>query len=571
VKNALGEPVPPHAGTVEFTYRYDDLHRLTYAHGEAKSRPKTLDTFTSTFQYSDIHNMLSNVQVHHVLHGDGGGGEYPPHTNHDFAYQYNGAGPHQATRIGDTWLTYNENGNTLRECRDPADSTCTQRPSHLRRYLWTEENRLDAVIDGGGLNITKFFYDADGQRIAKLGRGGESITIGQFWAIKGHRAATKHIFAGNARIASKLLPPPGWDDTPPPSIEPVSVTTVLENGCAPSNYQPQKCTILPGGDPVLNDYYAYAKVRPETYYYHADHLGSTSWVTDQSARVHEHVEYFPYGEVWRDPRSDVGASPVKGQRFLFTGKELDEETKLYYFGARYWDPFVARWSSGDPNIRFNEFVPVALNAYQYGRWSPLLFVDPSGRQEEGVTQADMDYYYSQHRLADTVTKETFAKLKPVAEGLVQLHPAIAANVVLSGQQATGGKASTTQRVLAAIGLIPVAAIAKFAKGTLVEHAAEILGRAHIRDDEVIKILAGHFPNVGRQALKSEFFAGTDFLQLIETAVKADTKVMRESGGRLVLEHAFETMIGIDKSGQATNKIRVVLEPNGQIVTAFPFL
>ncbi|HSN11179.1 MAG TPA: hypothetical protein VLS51_03585 [Propionibacteriaceae bacterium] len=46
-----------------------------------------------------------------------------------------------------------------------------------------------------------------------------------------------------------------------------------------------------------------AKVRPETYYYHPDHLGSTSWVTDQNGRVHEHVEYFPYGEaesLWRN-------------------------------------------------------------------------------------------------------------------------------------------------------------------------------------------------------------------------------------------------------------------------------
>ncbi|WP_242354796.1 MULTISPECIES: hypothetical protein [unclassified Anaeromyxobacter] len=84
----------------------------------------------------------------------------------------------------------------------------------MRRYEWTEENRLDTLIDSGGRNATKFFYDADGQRVAKLGRGGESITIGQVWALKGRRAATKHVFAGTARIAAKLLPPPGWDDVP---------------------------------------------------------------------------------------------------------------------------------------------------------------------------------------------------------------------------------------------------------------------------------------------------------------------------------------------------------------------
>ncbi|WP_242336832.1 pre-toxin TG domain-containing protein, partial [Anaeromyxobacter sp. SG66] len=155
--------------------------------------------------------------------------------------------------------------------------------------------------------------------------------------------------------------------------------------------------------------------------------------------------------------------------------------------------------------------------------------------------------------------------------LVQLHPAIAANVVLSGEQATGGKASLWDRFLAGVGIVPIAGVLKFAKGTLVEHAAEILARAHIRDDEVIKVLVGHFPNAGRSAVKSVFYEGTDFLQLVETAVRSDSKTMYESGGRLVVEHAFDAMIGIDKSGQATNKLRVVLEPNGQVVTAFPFL
>lgn len=389
VKNALGEAVPSHAGDVEFTYRYDDLHRLTYAHGEAKARPSTLDTFTSRFEYTDIHNMRSNVQEHHVLHGPTGGGEYPPHTNHALEYTYGGKGPHQATRIGDASFVYDANGNTVRECRDPADSTCTQRPAHLRRYEWTEENRLDAVIDGGGKNATKFFYDADGQRVAKLGRGGESITIGQFWALKGRRAATKHVFAGTARIASKLLPPPGWDDVPRGPVDSTGtvVTTAgeVDNGCNPSNYQPQKCGILPGGEPVLNDYYADAKVRPETYYYHPDHLGSTSWVTDQNGRVHERVEYFPYGAVWRDPRSDIGASPVKGQRFLFTGKELDEETGLYYFGARYYDPVRVQWKSVDPivdalgRIQRNPGSVSELAVYSYVGWRPLVATDPTGK------------------------------------------------------------------------------------------------------------------------------------------------------------------------------------------------
>jgi RHS repeat-associated protein len=384
--NDLLEPDPSHAGRVDFTYEYDDLHRLTLAHAEAKSRPGTLDTFTSKFAYSDIHAMTSNVQVHQVKHGPTDGGEFPPQTNHDLTYTYGGTGPHQATRIGDTSLVYDGNGNTVRECRDPADATCTERPAHLRRLYWTEENRLDAVIDGGGRNVTKFYYDASGERIAKLGRGGESITVGQFWSVKGRRAAMKHVFVGAARVASKLLPPPGWDDVPRGLVDGTEPsTTTDETGCDPSNYSPQKCQYLPGGDPVLNDYYADAKVRPETYYYHPDHLGSTSWVTDQNARVHERVEYFPYGAAWRDTRSDIGASPVKGQRFLFTGKEIDEETGLYYFGARYLDPKTARWVSADPAIEVEEFLassPRALSAYLPMFANPVRLVDPTGLAPE---------------------------------------------------------------------------------------------------------------------------------------------------------------------------------------------
>ncbi|WP_277958176.1 RHS repeat-associated core domain-containing protein, partial [Anaeromyxobacter oryzisoli] len=235
---------------------------------------------------------------------------------------------------------------------------------------------------------------------------------GQFWSVKGRRAAMKHVFVGTARVASKLMPPPGWDDVPRGTVdstEPGTTPTTVNNdsGCDPSYYQPQKCAYLPGGDPVLNDYYADAKVRPETYYYHPDHLGSTSWVTDQNARVHEPVEYFPYGEVWRDTRSDVGASPVKGQRFLFTGKEIDEETGLYYFGARYYDPVRVRWASPDPILgqyldgqrgAGGVFRPVNLDLFHYAGNNPLGQVDVTGED---------DVYFSENgTVAETVKAKT---------------------------------------------------------------------------------------------------------------------------------------------------------------------
>jgi RHS repeat-associated protein len=432
--NALGEPVGDQSGEVKFEYRYDELYRLTWANGQAKARPHTIDRFTASYSYSDIHNMDSNVQIHEIVHGGAQvSNDRPPKTNHDFAYAYDPAHPHRATRIGETFLVYDGNGNTVRECADQGDPTCERTSKGLRRYVWTEENRLDQVIDGGGRNITRFVYDAAGDRVAKLGRGGESITIGQFWSLKGRRAATKHVFAGATRLASKLLPPPGWDDVPRGNGD--GGTTVGDgdpntNGCEPSDYQPQKCPVLPGGEPVLNHHFDDTRVRPETYYYHPDHLGSTSWVTDQNARVHEHVEYFPYGEVWRDPRSDSDGAPVKGQRFLFTGKELDEETGLQYIGARYLDPIRARWFSPDPAMfALITKSPGVLGVYRYAAHNPLRFVDPTGLDEKDGHPNMAEWPYSV--IGTEPWKRGWKEI--YGESVVDLSPAMGEKVTLGGK------------------------------------------------------------------------------------------------------------------------------------------
>ncbi|WP_242393019.1 RHS repeat-associated core domain-containing protein [Anaeromyxobacter oryzisoli] len=423
--NALGQATGPRSGAVSYSYSYDKLYRLTDATGTAFARPGVIDAFRSHFDYDDIHNMTVNRQVHTVRSQNGGteSEAYPPPSNHDWLYQYDPAHPHQATRVGDTLLTYDANGNTTRECRDHGDPTCTVDHDHLRELFWNEENRLTAVIEGGGRHVTSFLYDAAGERIVKQGRGGDSITIGQFFNLKGKTAATKHVFVGETRLASKLLPPPGWVEGLAPANSSTTTTTtsaITLPGCDPSSYSPQKCPYLPGSPPVA---YAYddTVVRPETYYYHPDHLGSTSWVTDQNGKVHEHVEYYPYGEVWWEPKYDRDGAGVKGQQFLFTSKELDEETGLYYFGARYYDSKLARWRSVDPVLalpigdldqsdgreskpgtdlqeygermhspdmrRFNSVgskmpeagTPGTLDRYGYALNNPARFTDPTGR------------------------------------------------------------------------------------------------------------------------------------------------------------------------------------------------
>ena len=65
------------------------------------------------------------------------------------------------------------------------------------------------------------------------------------------------------------------------------------------------------------------------YFYHPDHLGSTTLITNESGSVVEDIAYLPYGVVYSGPTAS---------RYLFTGKELDKETALKYYGARYYDP-----------------------------------------------------------------------------------------------------------------------------------------------------------------------------------------------------------------------------------------
>jgi RHS repeat-associated protein len=112
-------------------------------------------------------------------------------------------------------------------------------------------------------------------------------------------------------------------------------------------------------------------------------------MTDHEGRVHEHVEYYPYGEVWRDSRRDDDPGPQpRTPAYLFTSKEFDPETRLHYFGARYYDAKLARWASTDPALL--EYVgddsrslgvraPANLSLYGYSWGNPVVLKDPDGR------------------------------------------------------------------------------------------------------------------------------------------------------------------------------------------------
>ena len=78
-------------------------------------------------------------------------------------------------------------------------------------------------------------------------------------------------------------------------------------------------------------------------FYTGDHLGSTSLVLDADGNISQSVTYIPYGEIFVEERKGAWNSPC-----FFNSTELDEETGLYYYGARYLNPTSGMWLSVDP-------------------------------------------------------------------------------------------------------------------------------------------------------------------------------------------------------------------------------
>jgi len=106
------------------------------------------------------------------------------------------------------------------------------------------------------------------------------------------------------------------------------------------------------------------------YFYHPDHLGSSSWITDNTGRPIQHLHYLPFGEDWVDQRNSSWNAP-----YTFSSKEKDVETGYGYFGARYYDSGLSIWLSVDP---MSDKYP-SLSPYNYCANNPVILVDPDGK------------------------------------------------------------------------------------------------------------------------------------------------------------------------------------------------
>jgi RHS repeat-associated protein len=104
------------------------------------------------------------------------------------------------------------------------------------------------------------------------------------------------------------------------------------------------------------------------FYYHPDHLGSSSYISDANGEVSQHLEYFAFGETFVEEHSNTSYTP-----YLFNGKELDDETGLYYYSARYFDPKTGIFESVDP------LAEETMTPYAYCNNNPINLIDPNGK------------------------------------------------------------------------------------------------------------------------------------------------------------------------------------------------
>ena len=109
----------------------------------------------------------------------------------------------------------------------------------------------------------------------------------------------------------------------------------------------------------------------------SNHLGSATQELDKNGQRISYEEYYPYGgSAYMAGRNQV---EVSLKRYRYSGKERDDETGLYYYGARYYAAWMRRWVSCDPLQTSNNIYAGFLN-------NPIKFVDPSGMEDEHANE-----------------------------------------------------------------------------------------------------------------------------------------------------------------------------------------
>jgi RHS repeat-associated protein len=176
-----------------------------------------------------------------------------------------------------------------------------------------------------------------------------------------------------------------------------------------------------------------------------NHLGSALLELNAAGAAISYEEYYPFGETAYHSAQGIAETSLK--RYRYHGRERDDETGLYYFGARYYIPWLGRWASPDP-----AGTDADLNAYAFVRNNPIFFSDPTGMWPSWKTVAIVAAVVV---VGTVVTVATAGAAAPLAAGAVAslglsgAAGTVATGVVVGAVAGTaGGAASELTRQVA---------------------------------------------------------------------------------------------------------------------------
>lgn len=243
--------------------------------------------------------------------------------------------------------TYDQHGNMLTM-------------PHLPVLTWDERDRLRSTtrqrVNAGTPETTYYTYDADGQRVRK-------VTENQAAANVQPKRKSERIYLGPFELYRRY--------------EADGVTVAIERETLQAMDGKQRVVLVEsrtrGQDPAPAQLIRFQ---------YTNHLGSALLELDDKADVVTYEEYFPYGSSSFQSVRNQQETP---KRYRYTSKERDEESDLYYHGARYCASWLGRWTSCDPLGTVD-----GLNVYQYSRSNPIQYSDPTGHQSKDENSPEKD-------------------------------------------------------------------------------------------------------------------------------------------------------------------------------------
>jgi len=371
-------------GSFSMMFSYDGINRLTSStgnfSGDRKDNPVGLGDMAANYElemgYTNTSSIAGKRQSHVV------DGVTKPENTYQNEYEYVG-GKHRLQKVTDgltgneETFEYDENGNPTSHFSNFYD----------QKYMfWDEEDRLRAYMSEEDFIFQYYAYDNSGERTIKYNMGagarlyqngvpinptnmyvtGYKVYPNPYVVVSSDNKYTKHYFAGDKRIASRLADNPGLFNRQSTSAKEAGGTEQVDPEVDFKNYLNKAGVEI---DKIETEF-AKSGAQNGLYYLHGDHLGTATYVTDDTGLPTQFFLNLPFGETFAEQQI-LGKyeNPYK-----FNAKELDSESGLYYYGARYYNPRLSIWYGVDPLAEKTPHV----SPYAYAMQNPIRYIDPTG-------------------------------------------------------------------------------------------------------------------------------------------------------------------------------------------------